>query len=64
MSKHDVGLAFSWYHFYTGDGRAVGGFWGLDCVCCSDADEQGKCGDDGCCDASHGLSDLRRLMGI
>ena len=64
MSEHDVRLAFSWYHFYTGDGRAVGGFRGLDCVCCSDADDEGECGDNGCCDASHVLSDLRRLMGI
>ena len=62
--KHDVWLAFFWYHFGSGDGRAVGGFWGLGCVCSSDADEQGECGDDGCCDASHVLSDLRRLMGI
>ena len=64
MLELDRRLGFSWYHFYSGDGRAVGGFGGLDCVCCSDADDEGECGDNGCCDASHVLSDLRRLMGI
>ena len=64
MSEHDGRLWFFRYHFCSGDGRAVGGFRGLGCVCCSDADDEGECGDDGCCDASHVLSDLRRLMGI
>ena len=64
VPEHDVRLAFSWYHLGSGDGRDVGGFGGLGCVCCSDADDEGECGDNGCCDASHGLSDLRRLMGI
>ena len=51
------------YHFCTGDGSVVGGFGGLDCVCCSDAHE-GEGGDECCCDASHVVSDLRRLMDI
>jgi hypothetical protein len=42
----------------------VGGFGGLGCVCSSDPDDEGECGDNGCCYASHVLSDLRRLMGI
>ena len=64
MPELDGRLEFFWYHLGSGDGRAVGEFRGLDCVCCSDAYGEGECGDDGCCDASHGLSDLRRLMGI
>ena len=64
VPEHKVRLAFFRYHFASGDGRAVGGFGGLGCLCCSDADDEGECGDDGCCDASHVLSDLRRLMGI
>ena len=61
MPELDVWLRVFRYHFHSDCGRVVGGCWCFGCVCSSDADDEGECGDDGCCDASHGLSDLSQV---